>query len=386
MDLKLLVVGASARAAAWSIRRAGYIPLAADRFADCDLSALCPTTLVQPYPGGLERVLDSSDADAWMYTGALENRPSLVDRLAQRLPLLGNPGHVLRAVRDPLRLAATFRRAGIRHPAVQLDSVDLPADGSWLWKPQRSGGGTGIQPVLTDQHTAAAELGYFQQRIDGEPGSAVYVGGTGGASLIGCSRQLLGHSWNGPSQFVYAGSITRAALNGRDLASLQTLGDALVRGCGLLGVFGIDYVRNSEGIWPVEVNPRYTASVEVLERSLNLTLIDRHVDACGAKGAKTSDPPAGKLYCGKLIVYASQRLTVPAALGELVRQQNVDPDWPAIADVPQVATVIERDQPIVTVLASAATEEEVEQRLRQQMDATWRVLHPANGVRHPRDE
>ena len=46
---------------------------------------------------------------------------------------------------------------------------------------------------------------------------------------------------------------------------LQQLGLDLARGCGLRGLFGVDFVL-SEGVpWPVEINPRYTASVEVLE-------------------------------------------------------------------------------------------------------------------------
>ena len=45
-------------------------------------------------------------------------------------------------------------------------------------------------------------------------------------------------------------------------AKLQRLGEVLASASGLMGWFGIDYVLRDGEPWPVEVNPRYTASVE----------------------------------------------------------------------------------------------------------------------------
>ena len=52
---RLLIVGASARAAAWSARRAGFDVVAADLFADTDLQQLAKTIQVEPreYPQAL---------------------------------------------------------------------------------------------------------------------------------------------------------------------------------------------------------------------------------------------------------------------------------------------------------------------------------------------
>src|SRR6478609_7195881 len=97
----LIVLGASARAAAFSIRRAGYQPYAIDLFADRDLAAICPAVKIQRYPHDFFVSLAAAPQAPWIYTGGLENYPRLVDRLADVRPLLGNPGGVLRSVRDP---------------------------------------------------------------------------------------------------------------------------------------------------------------------------------------------------------------------------------------------------------------------------------------------
>src|SRR5687767_8413352 len=103
---QLSIVGASARAAAFSAIRAGGSVAASDAFGDADLRAFVP--YLEPegsYPGGLERVLSRMPDAPFAYTGGLENRPDLIGRLALLRPLWGNPPDVLRSCRDPFLLA-----------------------------------------------------------------------------------------------------------------------------------------------------------------------------------------------------------------------------------------------------------------------------------------
>ena len=107
----LLILGGSTRAAAFSARAAGLQVACGDLYGDADLQATCPVTMVPDYPSGLEKVAREAPAGPWMYTGALENHPRLVERIAQSRPLLGNPAEVLRRVRDPFLVAETLRSA-----------------------------------------------------------------------------------------------------------------------------------------------------------------------------------------------------------------------------------------------------------------------------------
>src|SRR5205807_493928 len=93
----LLIVGASARSAAFSVLRAGLRPECADLFADADLRARCPVWCAPPkdYPGGFLDLPAFAAPGPWLYTGGLENRPELIDELARRRqPLWGNPAPV----------------------------------------------------------------------------------------------------------------------------------------------------------------------------------------------------------------------------------------------------------------------------------------------------
>jgi len=49
----IAIIGASARAAAFSVLRSGRQAVAADLFADADLQQKCRVTRISPYPEGL---------------------------------------------------------------------------------------------------------------------------------------------------------------------------------------------------------------------------------------------------------------------------------------------------------------------------------------------
>src|SRR5437762_79510 len=140
----LTIVGASARAAACSAVRAGFVVHAADLFADADLCRIAEATRVRDYPHGLAAVLAGPQTGGWMYTGALENYPKLVDEWSRLRRLWGNAGDVLRGVRQPRELADALGRAGLPCPAVTFDGGPLPRDGTWLRKAFRSAGGARV--------------------------------------------------------------------------------------------------------------------------------------------------------------------------------------------------------------------------------------------------
>src|SRR2546430_2673355 len=113
----LLIVGASARAAAASARRAGFEPWCADLFGDSDLRAMVPESVRCPanrYPGGLANLLAHAPIAPWIYTGGLENHPKLIKTMAALRPLWGNGPEALRASRDPFAVQSVLRDAGLQ--------------------------------------------------------------------------------------------------------------------------------------------------------------------------------------------------------------------------------------------------------------------------------
>ena len=311
----LTILGASARAAAVSARRAGLSVFAGDLFGDLDLQACCPSVRVSDYPQGLVDVLNAAPPGPWMYTGALENHPQLIERMESVRPLWGNKADCLRRVRDPAVVFQALARQGLPAPCVAQRADNLPTDGSWLVKPRRSAGGFGV--VSWRGGTSDAAHVYFQQRIDGQHYGAVYVASAGRAVFLGATRQLLGGDPATADDFRYAGCVGPLPLAPALIKAFQSVGQALATEFPLSGLFGVDAVVADRIVWPVEVNPRYTASIEILERGGRQSLLAWHAAACASQslpsapvGAARVGQPGGQIVWGKRIVYARRDLDI----------------------------------------------------------------------------
>ncbi|MEO1998430.1 MAG: ATP-grasp domain-containing protein, partial [Planctomycetaceae bacterium] len=324
----VLILGASARAACQSARRAGLRPVAADLFADRDLQSTCHCRPVdnshQAWIAASQELV--SARTAWMYTGAFENRPQLVEQIANRLELWGTPADSLPAARDPSAIAAALDAAGLPSLKVRLSPPPCNPSQHWLSKPLLGSAGHGIQtwPVRsgageTKPTADANRTSYFQQRATGHTMSAVFLTDRTSTCLLGTTSQLVGCSFLGASAFGYCGSIGPLRLPESVTNQIVGIGAAVAATGSVCGLFGIDLIHDTRDAWLTEVNPRYTASVEVLERALDIPFLAWHRWSCTC--AAQTDPisggtPAGRSYkrvaaqplkrliAGKLIVYA----------------------------------------------------------------------------------
>jgi uncharacterized protein len=346
------VVGASARAAVHSLARAGCSAWAVDLFGDRDLAApfaLCP---FDRYPRALAALASEFPSGPVLYTGGLENHPRVVAELAAGRELWGNPPDVLRRVRDPHVLSAILSGKGFAHPRVLPRGEPCPAMGRWLVKAERSSGGIGVRAATPGERPAARE--YLQEFVDGPAMSAVFRAEPPRVELFGITEQLIGTSWLHARGFKYAGNIGPAAVSANVESQLALLGWRLVAALALRGVFGVDFILHDDAPWVVEVNPRYPASVEVLEHATGRAVFGQ--------------PVRGLIHgsVGKAIYYAPHRVDFPAAgPWDTDLEGEFDP-WrlPAFADIPHPGAVIEIGWPVLTILVSGSSPDEVRERLQ----------------------
>ncbi len=346
------VVGASARAAAQAQLRAGRRVVAADVFADVDLAAVCPVTRITDYPDGFLPWLRQAGCSRWMYTGGLENYPAVVDAMAAICPVEGQHGPQLRRVRDPLVLQEVLTGFQFPETRVQTSAGALP--GQWLSKTYRGSGGAGVSTLPAGP--------YRQRWIPGLSLAAVYHGG----QFWGLSQQLVGATWTGAARFQYCGSVAPWPLSAQWESQLKRLGAVLCEEFQLEGWYGVDLRAAGDQFWIVEVNPRYTASMEIVEQ------------------ARES---AGTVF-GKAILFATSSLTVSAELQQSWLRQAGTASWPQLADIPPVGREIARGQPICTIYASAATPTAVVHALRRTAYRTdgfspAGVPHQISHITHP---
>ena len=360
---RLLICGTSTRAVAESAAVAGYSVATIDAFADRDqhpsVRALCAGRdfNVPPTAPAMARAARSVKRDATVYLSPFENHPRAVATLAAEGVLLGNVPETLRRVRDPFALAEVLKSKGFSVPRSIEDARGATgARGAWIRKPFRSGGGNRI---CTWQGGPPPRGSYLQERLDGTPGSIVFVAGNGACVPIAFSRQLIGDVNFGGAAFRYCGSII-APLDDRqfrDGAAVFEAASAVARcvssAFGLVGVNGVDFIARDRLVSPLEVNPRWCSSIEVAERAFGMTFFPHHVAACSGGTTPRFDCAAAlerTQACGKAIVYARQAVSV----GDTSRWLNDA----AVRDVPRSGERFRAGQPICSVFANAASSDE----------------------------
>ncbi len=354
MTPRLLILGASARAAAASARRAGIEPYAIDLFADVDTQRLCECVRCRfdEYPEGLFRLAANAPPMPWMYTGGLENYPDLITKLATERPLWGNPADVLNVVRDPFALSRTVTELGFATPKILAGDNAMSLPGRWLQKPRCGSGGHGIRFVKDGETISDPSRCVLQEHVPGPAMSAIYVSNDTDCELVGVTEQLVGEPWLHAKPFAYAGNIGPLDGNEALQQKLTTLGTRLAQRTGLIGVWGIDFILNNDTPFVIEVNPRYTASVEVFELASSFRAFDwlRWIFANEPKPTQHTVPTQ---CVGKAIYYAPRRFTVPTPFAQS-----------CFADVPPPGSIIEAGQPVVTLFTTADDPEACRQQLK----------------------
>jgi predicted ATP-grasp superfamily ATP-dependent carboligase len=312
------------------------------------------------------------DANAIAYGSALENDARAVAALACGRMLWGNAPRTLQRVRDARLLCEAFRARGHDAPEVRMPGEARPLDpqNAWLLKPRRSGGGVGVRRWRRGTRVPAAC--YAQHYVDGTAGSVLFVAARGHVAPLGVTRQLVGDPAFGASGFRYCGSVLCGA--GDDDARLWSdSAIALARTAGaafaLVGVGGVDFIARDGVVHPIEVNPRWTSSMELVERAWARSVFGVHAAACidgslpaGEAGGFVTNP--ARAY-GKAIVFARRDVR----LGDTRLWLGT-----GVADIPQPWTQIAAGRPVCTVLAEGADVAACRASLVARAQAVYRQL------------
>ena len=361
--MKILITGVSTRAVAESAVKGslGHEIVTVDYFGDRDQKALCPNLSLKrdfgkPYSvEALFQVCRSLRFDALVYISNLENHPRIVERLSRGRLLLGNPPAVLSRVRDPSEFFAFLARLGIPFPKTfrSLDRAAIGGHGPFLRKPIRSGGGHGIAFYRQGHRIGKGFL--LQEYTPGLPCSAAFVADGSRCVLLGLSEQLIGDKAFGAQGFRYCGNLLWPIIGPPEgiLAKLEGILQTMTREFRLVGVNGMDFILKEGEIYPVEVNPRYTASMELIERGYGLSIFDLHVEACRGKlpiGISNLEFGISKgAFFGKAILFAERDLTVKGTEGWWEK---------GIRDIPFEGEQIRKDRPICTIFSQGKDREE----------------------------
>jgi predicted ATP-grasp superfamily ATP-dependent carboligase len=352
----VVIIAASGRALAASARRGGYLPLVIDWFGDADTLALSAAHgcledgLARGMTAGALDVAMSAVTSGYRPLGIVcgtgfEDRPELLEHLAQYGRIFGSSAATVRRVKDPEAFASLCRDCAVPHPEI---SRARPSDtAGWLAK--RTGGAGGSHVVAAE--TRDAVNFYYQRHVPGEPVSALFVSDGKRALVLGFSAQ-----WASPARhqlYRYGGAIRPALLPENISGLLEDVVRKIARAIPLHGLCSADFLVDGDDFRLLEVNPRPGATLDIFEAPRS-SLFALHMAACAGELAAQAPSLAGS--SATAIAYGKHDMHVPAF------------DWPEwSADRPHAGTLVKEGEPLCTVRATATGHAEsralIEQRL-----------------------
>ena len=352
--MRVILIGASVRPLIASCLQAACVPVAFDFFADWDSQRLIQnSSYASASLTKIERYEDllgmdfSKLGDVAILFGGAELRSKLISLVSSQLPILGPGAESLAMISDPMQWLDALQTSGCRVPESRRILPAKAKTEDWLVKQIGTCGGSGVRTVDRTIDPCGDKFSsgdfYFQKRIAGQSWSAMFVSQreakkhTSTTFLLGCTRQWLAADFDDDSDYSRAGGNWSRQTSGRcpdvpqilpSLATSQSLSSSshgvrlfayrgsvgpfavcksvqlqvkqiaslLGQKFSMQGVWGIDFVLDVEGqVWPVDFNPRITASAELFEsavaRSGNQfrSVLDLHWSACRSTEASKNE-------------------------------------------------------------------------------------------------
>lgn len=328
---------------------------AIDAYADAQTVTLCQQVLTVAFDhqgfdaDALLAALHDIDLSVFVgfvYGSGFEAQPALLNNIAERLPLIGNRAEVVKNVKNPVTFFATLQQLHMHYPTVSMSPVNHI--NGMLMKSVGGSGGSHIQ----QQDAATITLkgaNYWQQKIDGNAVSLLFLADTLAIEPIGFNLQWVSAATHAP--YRYGGAVGNADVSATVKSQLLTAANKLTQAFGLRGLNSLDAIvqldATTEQVYVLEINPRLSATLD-LYTLLAPQVFEKHIQTSLGQALLPQQKTVNAVSKAHAIVYADQDLIF-----------NCDIAWPPwVKDNPspfKQTVKIACGAPVCTVIAEAET-------------------------------
>jgi len=336
---RVLVAGFATRHVVCSARKAGYEVHAIDAFCDQDLHWNTKTCKIfedlDSLPGQIEESCREVSPDILVVTSGAED-------IAVSKKISGNCREKAGIFTDKKSIQDFFEENSIRVPSVPAAGV-YPA----MLKPCKGAGGWRNTIVNSPEEendfcSLWPETPYIRQEVvEGTPCSVSCIASGGKAKAISVNLQYL-RGGSGERAFGFAGAAT--PFESEKKADLIREAERIASLTGCTGSVGIDFILAGEEIYAIEVNPRFQATLDIIEMSTGFNIFEAHINACS--GILPETTPKSKKVVARSIIFADRDLQVKDDLKKL---------YPKVADIPWKGEEIEEGSAIISVYGEGSS-------------------------------
>jgi hypothetical protein len=343
---RVLIAGFSTRHVAASAKKAGYEVYAVDHFCDMDLRectvACYKFEELAELPDLIRKICIENRIEGIIPTSGAEDLEDLP------VPLIGTAPEVGRRFQDKVYVQHFFEGLDIPIPPFcekgEFPAVLKPVKGSGGWRNKRI---NGEDDIRTWQELFPDEPFILQKYIEGIPASVCCVTDGRKARAVGVNRQIMRGS--GPYEYGFSGSQT--PFDHPMVPEMIEYAQQAASASGCIGVVGIDFIVQDNFVFAIELNPRFVATLDTIERSTGKNLFSFHINAC--KGKIPRSMPVPIIYSIRKILFAEKPVCISGDLSLFA---------PFVADIPIPPVEYEEGGAIISVfgLGTSLTSAEAE--------------------------
>lgn len=344
-DQRILVIGYNTRHIICSAKRAGYHVESISHYEDRDLIKCGDVTrfISDEFPG---IIYDSDYAGVKALVMGLDYDHAILAAGFETLEIprtTGNPPSLSSVVNDKGRVRGKLQSLGYSVPEHYRleDNLPFPV----ILKPKRGAGGFKNVLVKDEEHLQRSieqynENGWgddflIEEYVRGIDASASVLSTGKEAVTVAINEQLIGLRSLGPMRrFSFCGSLT--PLKTTYAKEIERISNSLAVDLGLVGTNGIDFIISRSGPVVIEINPRFQGTLDTIEGSLGVNLVEAHIKSC--QGELIPIAKYRRFAC-RMICFAEQDFQVTKACNRV-----------HYMDIPQKGAYIERAKPIISAI------------------------------------
>jgi len=246
----------------------------------------------------------------------------------------------------------------------------IQANQKWLWKKQRSAGGLGVKFIdsenLPDPSLLRAnfsfESGVLQEYVTGKSIGVSFLSSHHGTVILGMAESipLQPHIW---SDFIYRGSIGPVGIPDWLKSLIHKFANFVTSSTGWCGLWQADFMLSERELYLIEINPRWTASMELIACGYDLPLVTWHVESphvalsdwTSMQSIINASQDKSHSRFRKEIRYADEDRIVSSDEHEtwwqsrwIARERDESGVW--FADIPRPHTSLHKNAPVYSVI------------------------------------
>jgi predicted ATP-grasp superfamily ATP-dependent carboligase len=292
--------------------------------------------------------------------------PGLEEAKVEGTTVLNNDPEKMALVSDKLWQSRWLERNGFLSIKTEtsIQNLRFPL----IAKPRRGAGGVGCrlaknaEEIGSERETVKEEM-IFQEYILGRPASVSVISDGIKARAIAANEQLIGEEWTGAEGFRYCGNITPLTLNddaskGAEDKDIERIAEEIVKGLGLVGSNGVDFLLTENGPVVVEVNARFQGSLDCVEEAFGINIFQMHLDSILGKLPDLQKPIKASTYSARALIYAPDDITI---------DEDLSYEW--TKDVPRPGSRIKKGDPVMSIYAKGKNRDEAVSLLKCRAEA-----------------